>query len=340
MSGEPVALGRTGLRVSRLCLGCMNFGGRTGATESRAVMKRALEAGVHFWDTANVYNQGGSEEAVGRTMAELGVRDQVVLATKVTLPTGPGPNDRGSGRRHILQQVDLSLRRLGTDWIDLYQLHRPDFETPLEETVETMDGLVRSGKIRHWGTSVFPGWRLAEAWWRAESRGLARPVCEQGAYNLLDRRIEQERLRFLSEYGIALIPWSPLAGGLLTGKYGAEAIDDPPPGTRFLSQPQISRARSSKATLDAAQRLVGLARQSGLQPIPFAVAWLLHQPAVTAPIVGPADLAQLESYLPALEAKLPPDLLAAVDEIVPPGTAVADFHNNSGWFVGSGEVIR
>ena len=317
----------------------MNFGRRTPEDESRAIIKRAMDAGVYFWDTADVYNAGLSEEIIGRALKDLGIRKDVVLATKVNQPTGDGPNDRGSGRQHILNEVERSLQRLQTDWIDLYQLHRPDFTAPLEETVETMNDLVRSGKIRFWGTSVFPGWRIAEAWWRAERRGLARPVSEQGPYNLLDRRIEQERLAAIHEYGLGLMPWSPLAGGMLSGKYGVDAIDDPPPGTRFLTRPDISLRRASRRTIETAHKLIGLARDHGLEPVAFAIAWLLHQPDVTAPIVGPADIPQLEAYLPGADLSLSSELLDSVDSIVPRGTAVADFHDNSGWYVGSTSVI-
>lgn len=331
---EYVSLGRTGLKVSRLCLGCMNFGGRTSEEESLQILRQALDDGLIFWDTANVYNKGRSEEIVGKALRLYGVRNQVILATKVTNKMGDGPNDRGSSRRHIMQQVDESLRRLGTDWIDLYQLHRPDFSTPLEETVEALNDCVRAGKIRYWGTSVFPAWRMAEAWWRAELRGWAKPVCEQAPYNILDRRVENERLPFLQEYGWGLIPWSPLAGGILTGKYPADALQSPPPGTR-LAEMALLRERATRRGFEVAREVAALAEQVGTTPVRFAIAWLLHRPGVTAPIIGPASLEQYREYVAALDVRIPDEAMRRIDELVPPGSAVADFHNNSGWYVGA-----
>jgi aryl-alcohol dehydrogenase-like predicted oxidoreductase len=329
---EYVALGRTGLQVSRLCLGCANFGGRTNAAEALRILEQALSDGVTFWDTANDYNGGRSEEIIGQALRRSGARNRVVLATKVGWPLGAGPNQRGAGRRHILEQVDASLRRLGTDWIDLYQIHRPDFATPSEETVAAMDQCIRAGKVRYWGTSTFPSWLMAELWWTAERGGWTKPVCEQAPYNLLDRRVECERIPFLQRYGWGLVTWAPLAGGILSGRYPRDALSRAPAGSRLERDP-LQQARTSQRALDVARCMVELCRDLGVTAVGFAVAWVLAQPAVTAPIIGPGTLEQYQDYLNALEIKIPPDVLHRCDEWVPPGAAVADFHNNAGWLL-------
>ncbi|MBI4173040.1 MAG: aldo/keto reductase [Actinobacteria bacterium] len=320
--------------MSRLCLGSMYFGGVTPRDEAVRIVAAALDAGISFFDTSDMYNAGRSEEVLGDALRELRARDRVVLATKVFYATGDGPNERGAGRAHIVRELELQLRRLGTEWIDLYYLHRPDFDTPLEETVQTLDGLVRSGKIRHWGVSTFPAWRTAEAWWRAERRGWVHPIAEQSPYNLLDRRLENERVPFLRRYGMGLMTWSSLAGGLLSGKYEAAAVDAPPPGTRLFDQKERYRPRLGTSALAKAQEIGALAREAGIGPIQLAIAWLQHQPVVTATVIGPRTSEQLAPYLEALEVTIGPDLLAAIDRAVPPGSAYADFHDTSGWFVG------
>jgi aryl-alcohol dehydrogenase-like predicted oxidoreductase len=327
-------VGKSGLVVSKLVLGSMYFGGVTPVADAVKLMAAALDAGIFFWDSSNMYNDGKAESAVGQGLKELKARDRVVLATKVFYPRGEGLNDRGAGRRHLLREVDNQLARLGTDWIDLYYLHRPDFDTPLEETVETMDGLVRAGKIRYWGTSTFPAWRTGEAWWRAERRGWVAPICAQEPYNLLDRRLENERVQFLQEYDLGLMTWSSLAGGLLSGKYTQKAIDDPPEGTRLFDQKDRYRPRLGTTALSKAAELADLARKSGLDPIHLAMAWQLSQPVVTAAVVGPRTPDQLKAYIDSLDVTLSPDVVAEIDRIVPPGSAFADFHDTTGWFVG------
>ena len=297
-------------------------------------MRRAYEAGLYFWDTANVYHAGRSEEIVGRAIKEMGCRDQIILATRVHGSMGDGPNDRGLSRRHILQQVDASLRRLQTDWIDLYQLHRPDWNTPIEETIEALDDCVRAGKVRYWGTSTFPGWRLSETWWAALHNGWARPVSEQAPYNILDRRIEQERLGLIKAYNWGLITWSPLAGGALAGKYDLSSLENPPAGSRLSWWLEAHSERITAQAIRVGAQVSVLATEIGCAPAQFAVAWLLAQPAVTAPIIGPRTVEQLEDSLAALEVTLDEEVLAAVDRLVPPGTAMANFHNNTGWYVG------
>jgi aryl-alcohol dehydrogenase-like predicted oxidoreductase len=327
-------VGRSGLLVSRLCLGTMYFGGTTSEDDALQLMRAALDAGISFWDTSNMYNAGRAEEAVGRGLRELGGRDRVVLATKVFYPMGEDPNDRGAGRRHILRELDAQLRRLGTEWVDLYYLHRPDFETPLDETIDTLNACMQAGKIRYWGTSTFPAWRLTEAWWRCERRGLATPICEQAPYNLLDRRLENERVPFLREYGVGLTTWSSLAGGLLSGKYRLDAMDRPPAGTRLGDLQQRYRSRLGTPGLAKARELAELAQRADLQPIQLAIAWQLQQDVVTAAVIGPRTVDQLGGYLEAVDMMLDRELLAEVDRIVPPGSAYADFHDTSGWYVG------
>jgi aryl-alcohol dehydrogenase-like predicted oxidoreductase len=313
----------------------MNFGGNADQDTSLGIMHRACEAGLTFWDTANVYGAGRSEEIIGAAMKEMGCRDQIIIATKVHGRMGDGPNDGGLSRRHILQQLDASLKRLQTDWIDLYQLHRPVWDTPMEETISTLDDCVRAGKIRYWGTSTFPGWKLAEAWWVAVHNGWERPASEQAPYNILDRRIEQERLQFIETYDWGLIPWSPLAGGILAGKYDLADLENPPEGSRLAwwGSGQHSE-RITAQGVRAGTKVNALTAEVGCTPAQFALAWLLAQPAVTAPIIGPSRVEQLEDNLPALDLTLDDAVLAAVDDLVPPGTALVNYHNNTGWYVG------
>jgi aryl-alcohol dehydrogenase-like predicted oxidoreductase len=323
-------LGATGVQVSPLCLGAMMFGawGNPDHDESIRIIHAALDAGINFIDTADVYSRGESEEIVGKALAG-GRRDDVVLATKFHGSMGDVPNERGNSRRWIMREVDASLRRLGTDWIDLYQVHRFDEGTDLDETLGALTDLVRAGKIRYLGSSTFPAHLIVEAQWVAERRGRERFVCEQPPYSMLVRGIEADVLPVCERYRMAVIPWSPLAGGWLSGRYrkGAEA----PASTRAgriprrydLSLPENQRK------LDAADRLAQLAEKAGLTLIELAIAFVLRHPAVTAPIIGPRTMEQLESQLRALEVQLDDELLDRIDEIVPPGT---NFNPaDSGW---------
>lgn len=328
-----VPLGRSGLKVSVLCLGCMNFGESTGEEESFAILRAAHESGVTFWDTANAYGNGRNEEILGRAFQEFGFRDDIVLATKAYNAMGPGPNDRGLSRRHLRKAVEESLRRLRTDYIDLYQMHRFDPTVPLDETIETLDTLVRDGKIRYYGTSTFASWQMAEMLWRARYHHRVEPICEQAPYSVLDRRIENDRAGFLAREGWGLIAWSPLAGGQLTGKYGHVSPESVPAGSR-VDRNRMWRQRINPAAADAALGFVALAKEHGLDPALAAVAWVRQQPIVTAPIIGPRTLEQFNSLLPAATLELPQSFLSAIDKLVPPGTAVADFLNNAGWQVG------
>lgn len=328
-----VSLGRSGLKVSKLCLGCMNFGESTSEADSLTILREAHHAGVTFWDTADIYGKGTNETILGKAFREFGFRDDIVLATKVHGAMGDGPNDRGLSRRHIRAAVEASLRRLQTDYIDLYQMHRYDPTVPLEETLETLDTLTREGKIRYYGTSTFASWQMADAHWEAKSHGWIGPVCEQAPYNLLDRRIENDRAGFLAKVGWGLIAWSPLAGGQLTGKYGQVSPDRLPEGSR-VARNAMWRQRINSSAADVAQSFTALTQEHGLSASQVATAWVLNRPLVTAPIIGPRTLAQLHDLIPAADLVLPTELLTALDALVPPGTAVADFLNNAGWQVG------
>ncbi|MBC8104000.1 MAG: aldo/keto reductase [Cytophagales bacterium] len=311
----------------------MNFGESTSEVDSLEILRQAHESGVTFWDTANVYGAGRSEEILGKAFQTFGFRDDIVLATKVNGTMGPGPNDRGLSRRHLRHAVEQSLRRLQTNTIDLYQMHRYDPTVPLDETLETLDTLVQEGKIRYYGTSTFASWQMADASWRANVNHWVPPVCEQAPYNLLDRRIENDRAGFLAQAGWGLIAWSPLAGGQLTGKYGKVAPDNLPKGARIERQ-AMWRQRTNRSAAEVALTFAELAREHGLAPAVAAVAWVRQRPLVTAPIIGPRTLEQFRELLPAATVNLPESLLTALDDLVPPGTAVADFLNNAGWQIG------
>ena len=316
-------LGRTGLKVSPLCLGAMMFGRRGNADHADCVriIHRALDAGINFVDTANVYSNGESEEIVGQALR--GHRDQVVLATKVHGEMGPGPNDRGNSRVHILREVEHSLRRLQTDYIDLYQIHRPDPDTPIEETLRALDDLVRSGKVRYIGSSTFAAWELVESYWVSDRYNLARFECEQPPYSIFVRHIEQDVLPVCQKYGTGVIPWSPLNRGWLAGRYRKGQEIDPQSraarGDAFIDRPDSPAGRRK---LELVEELIPMAQEVNASLAQYALAWTLTNPAVTAPIIGPRTMEQLEDNLGALEITIPPDHLRRFDELVPPGTDV------------------
>ncbi len=321
-------LGRTGVRVSPLCLGTLNFGGPTPDEEAVRIVHASLDAGINFIDTANTYHQGRSEEAVGKAVA--GRRDRVVLATKVHGKTGEGPNDQGNSRLQILKACDDSLRRLKTDHIDLYQVHRPSPEIPIDETLDALTDLVRVGKVRYIGCSTHPAWMVMEALAESERRGFARYVSEQPPYNLLDRRIENELLPLADRYRLAILPWAPLAQGLLAGRYPAGA--PLPADSRAARMPDTIYSRRVTARgIEAGKRFSELAARFGRTPGHLALLWCKDQPGVTAPIVGPRTLAQIEDLLPVLEMTLTDEERAACDTINPPGTAIVNFHNTAPW---------
>ena len=320
------SLGRTGVQVSPLCLGCMMFGGKTGPEDSYAIIDRAIDAGINFLDTANVYSRGRSEEVTGEALKRNGKRHSIVLATKVHGRMDDNdPNAYGTSRRHIIEQCDASLKRLQTDY-DLYQLHRPRPEIAIDETLRALDDLVRAGKIRYIGTSTFAAWQVVESLWAAKEYGLNRTICEQPPYNLLDRRIERELLPMAQTYGIATIPWSPLAGGLLTGKYSRDT--PPPAGSRFAdvsSNPMLQR-RMNDQIWDVIDGLKPLADEKDSSLSQFALAWVVHQPGVTSPIIGPRTMAQLEDNLKALDVTITDDDRAKIDSVIPPGRMVAPYY--------------
>ena len=320
---EMRVLGRTGVRVSPLCLGTMMFGawGNPDHDEGIRTIHRALDAGINFVDTADVYSRGESEEIVGKALAG-GKRDGVVLATKVHGTMGEDPNEQGNSRRWITREVEASLRRLGTDWIDLYQIHRPDSSCEIEETLGALTDLVRAGKIRYFGSSTFPAHEIVEAQWVSEKRGLGRFVCEQPPYSMLVRGIETDVLPVCEQYGIGVIPWSPLAGGWLSGRYRKDAEIPSSHRGKLVAKRYDMSLPVNQAKLEAADRLAALAEDAGLSLVQMALAFVLEHPAVTAAIIGPRTLEQLEGQLDAGEIKLDSQLLDRIDEVVPPGTTL------------------
>jgi aryl-alcohol dehydrogenase-like predicted oxidoreductase len=316
-------LGRTGVKVSPLCLGAMMFGkrGNSDHADCIRIIHRALDAGINFVDTANVYSSGESEEIVGEALR--GRRDAVVLATKVHGAMGPGPNDRGNSRVHILREVENSLRRLQTDYIDLYQIHRPDPHTPIEETLRALDDLVHSGKVRYIGSSTYAAWELVESYWVAERLGLVRFECEQPPYSIFARGIERDVLPICAKYGSGVIPWSPLNRGWLAGKYRHGQPIDPQSRVGrhdpFIDSPDSPRGQRK---LDLVEQLIPLAEQIGANLAQLALAWTLTNPVITAPIIGPRTMEQLEDNLGALDVRIPPQILTRINELVPPGTDI------------------
>ncbi len=320
-------LGRTGVKVSPLCLGAMNFGGPTGEAESIEIINTALDGGINFIDTANVYNAGESEKIVGKALKENGKRGQVILATKVHGNAGEGPNDRGNSRYHIIKACEDSLRRLQTDHIDLYQLHRPDLDMPQDETLRAFDDLVRAGKVVYIGASTHPAWMVMEALAISEKMNLARYISEQPPYNLLDRRIENELVPLAQKYGLALLPWSPLAGGILAGRYD----NGIPEGSRGSRAGAMFTDRISAKGVEVAGKVAEMAKARNLTTAQMALLWCMVQPGITSPIIGPRTLAHMQSFLPVMEETLSAEELQQFDELVHPGNAVADFHNSNPW---------
>jgi len=313
-------LGRTGVEVSQLCLGAMMFGawGNPDYDGSIRIIHAALDAGVNFVDTADVYSSGESEEIVGKALA--GRRDDIVLATKVHGRMGEGPNRSGNSRRWIVQEVEDSLGRLQTDWIDIYQVHRPEPDTDIDETLGALTDLVRAGKIRYLGSSTFPAHEIVEAQWAAERRGRERFRSEQPPYSMLVRGIERDVLPVCAKYGMGVISWAPLAGGWLSGRYrkGQEA----PPSTRSGRLPwryDMSLPENQRK-LEAAEALALLAEEAGLSLVHLAIAFVLRHPAISSAIIGPRTMEHLDSQLGAVEVELSEDVLDRIDEITFPGT--------------------
>jgi aryl-alcohol dehydrogenase-like predicted oxidoreductase len=320
-------LGKSGARVSEICLGAMTFGEadeksfmhQVGASEevSHAMMTRALDAGVNFWDTANVYGQDGlSERVIGAWFAKNGHRDDVVLATKVRFGMGPGLNQRGASRLHIKRAVEASLRRLGTDRIDLYQIHMQDAKTPEEEVVRALDELVREGKINYFGASNYAAYRLVESLWAADRAGTNGFVTLQAQYSLIERNLELEHIPALRRFGLGLLPYSPLGGGFLTGKYQRD--QKAPQGSRLAKQTDRFNKRANERNFDIVDALAAAAKEIGATPSQVALAWLLQRPTVTSVILGVRSVAQLDDGLKAVELALPSELASRLDDVSSP----------------------
>ena len=315
-------LGRTGVKVSPLCLGAMMFGafGNRDHDDCVRVIHTALDGGINFIDTADVYSRGESEEIVGKALK--GRRDNVVLATKFHGAMGEDPNQQGNSRRWIIQEVDNSLRRLGTDWIDLYQVHRPDAGADIEETLGALSDLVHQGKIRYLGSSTFPAEEIVEAQWASERRNLERFVCEQPPYSIFTRGIEASVLPTCQRYGIGVIPWSPLNGSWLTGRYRLGG--DTPKGGRAERLPQRfdPSIPENQRKLELIEELDKVAADAGMPLTHLAIAFVLAHPAVTSAIIGPRTMEQLTDLLAGSDTRLDDDVLDRIDELVPPGANV------------------
>ncbi|MFC4050192.1 aldo/keto reductase [Actinomadura syzygii] len=328
-------LGRTGVEVSTQCFGAMMFGSiaESDQGECERMLYRALDAGINFIDTADMYSRGDSEEILGRALK--GRRDDVVLATKFFNPMGDDRNMRGGSRRWIFRAVEDSLRRLGTDHIDLYQMHRYDWNTDIDETLGALDDLVRQGKVLYLGSSSFPADWIVEAQWSADRRGTARFVCEQPQYSIFARSIEVDMLPAARRHGMGVMPWSPLAGGWLTGKY--RRGEPTPAGARFgsdgimgASPRGIENDPSVPVRYDAVERLTKIADDAGLSLTHLALAWVGEHPAITSTIIGPKTLAQLDELLGAADVRLDAATLDAIDEVVPPGKDMPSINHLTG----------
>jgi aryl-alcohol dehydrogenase-like predicted oxidoreductase len=314
-------LGRTGVQVSKLCLGTMMFGawGNQDHDDSIRVIHHALDAGVNFVDTADVYSAGESEEIVGKALK--GRRDDVVLATKFFMPMGEDPNRRGGSRRWIVKAVEDSLRRLGTDWIDLYQVHRPSLDTDVDETLGALTDLVRQGKVRYVGSSSYSGSQIVEAQWIARERHLERFRTEQPPYSLLTRSIELDVLPTAQRHGMGILTYSPLAGGWLSGNWSADSSPTSPARQRLAARFDMSLPENQRK-LKAVEQLQRVAYDAGLSMIELAIAFVVNHPGVTSAIIGPRTMEQLDSQLPAADAGLDAVTLDRIDEIVKPGVTI------------------
>lgn len=318
---EYVRLGQSGLKVSRICLGMMSYGSPQWRDwvlpeeAGREFVQRALELGINFFDTADMYSLGVSEEVTGRALRDFARRDEVVLATKVYFPIGRGPNGGGLSRKHIMEAIDNSLRRLGTDYVDLYQIHRWDYETPIEETMEALHDVVKGGKARYIGASSMFAWQFAKAQYTADLHGWTRFVAMQNHYNLVYREEEREMLPLCLDQGVGAIPWSPLARGFLTGNRRPE---DRTPTTRARSDDFAHHMYYQPEDFAVVERVVALAEQHGAKPAQIALAWLLHKPAVSAPVIGATKMHHLEEAVAAAEIRLSDEEVRYLEELYRP----------------------
>ena len=323
------SLGTTGIKVSPLCLGAMMFGawGNPDHDDSVRIIHRALDAGINFIDTADVYSAGESEVIVGKALASID-RSRVVLATKVHGTMGDDPNAQGNSRRWIMAECENSLRRLGTDYIDLYQIHRPDESVDIDETLGALSDLVHAGKIRNFGSSTFPAHQIVEAQWVAQRRGRERFMTEQPPYSMLVRGIERDVLPVAQQYGMGVLPWSPLAGGWLSGRFGVGQDNTSRRAARIPGRYDLSLP-ANQVKLEAVTKLATLAAENSLTLIDMAIAFVLEHPAVSSAIIGPRTMDQLESQLGASDVRLTREIMDAIDAIVPPGTNVNN--EDAGW---------
>ena len=317
---EYVRFGSTGLKVSRICLGCMSYGKPTerwpwalDEEQSRPFIKRALELGINFFDIADVYSNGASEEVVGKALRDFASRDEVVITTKVYFEMGSGPNDRGLSRKHVLSSIDASLKRLGTDYVDLYQIHRWDYDTPIEETLEALNDVVRAGKARYIGASSMYAWQFAKALYTSDLHGWTRFVSMQPHYNLIYREEEREMLKLCQDQKIAVIPWSPLAKGRLARKPSKEQN-----ATLRAQTDAIGKRFYSDEDLTIAQRVSDVAEARSLPMAQVALAWILSKPVVTTPIVGATKPHHLDDAVAALSVQLTPDEIHHLEEAYQP----------------------
>jgi aryl-alcohol dehydrogenase-like predicted oxidoreductase len=327
-------LGKSGLRVSGLCLGTMTFGSETSADEARVIADRALDAGVFFWDTADMYGKGRSEQIVGDLM--LGRRQQIVVATKAFATMGSGPNDRGLSARHLIAACEASLKRLQTDWIDLYYLHLPDRSVPLDETLRALEDLRRDGKIRYGACSNFRAWEVMDLLGTAERRDFAPIAAVQPLYNLVNRDIEVELLPMCAAKGLGVVSYSPLARGILTGKYAKPSTEA---NRLSRNNPRFLAAEWRPESVDVANKLVTLAESRGCTAAELAVAWALANHNISSVIAGPRTLGHFESYLRASQVVWDGDLEAAIDEWVPPGTHTGNAFPDPAYSPVTGRVI-
>ena len=316
-------LGKCGVRVSPICLGTMMFGGPTEPSESIRIIHKALDGGVNFIDTANIYNAGESERVVGKAIADR--RDRVILATKGRQPMGDGPNDQGGSRVHLMRALDESLDRMGTDFVDVYYTHTPDYETPIDETLRAMDDMVRSGRVHYIACSNFRAWQLCQALWTSDKLDLNSFACIQPLYNIVNRDIEVELLPLCKEHGIGVVSYSPLARGILTGKY--KPGETAPQGTRASrNDPRMMQAEWREASLTVSQQIAAHCTKKGVQPSQFALAWCLANPTITSVVVGPRTTEQFDDNMKCLDVGIADEDETFIDSLVPPGE-----HSGSGF---------
>jgi aryl-alcohol dehydrogenase-like predicted oxidoreductase len=321
-------LGRSGLKISSLVLGTMNFGNPTEKGEAFKMMDTAIEVGINLFDCADVYADGESEKILGEALARSGKRKEVLITTKVFMRSGPGPNDLGNSKHHIIESCENSLRRLKMDYIDIYFLHRTDFNVPQEESLAALDLLVKQGKVRYIACSTHPAWRIVEALMISDRYGYPKFICEQPPYNLLDRRIENEIVPMCQAYDLGIITWSPLAQGVLACKY-----KDPsnlPKGSRGTQKP-VYTERITQRGIEVSFELAKRAAEKGCTVAQLAVAWVSNQPGITGAIIGPRSLEQLEDLLPSVDFHFDESDFGLCDSLVPPGTYVSNHFNTSFW---------